>query len=80
MLCLIGRLHVCVFAGSVAQPDIGFSTQDLQRIQQAVAANLSVHPYFVDLVNRHIPEGTATKSELDQVRKYTKQGSVLHHA
>ena len=63
----------------MAQPDIGFSTQDLELFQQAVAANLAVHPYFVDLVNRSIPEGTATKSELAQVCKHVDQGSVLHH-
>lgn len=59
----------------MAQPDIGFSTQDLELFQQAVAANLAVHPYFVDLVNRSIPEGTATKSELAQVCKHVDQGN-----
>ena len=58
---------------------IGFSTQDLERFQQAVAANLAVHPYFVDRVNRSIPEGTVTKSELAQVCKHVEPGSVLHH-
>lgn len=67
------------FADRMAQPDIGFSTQDLELFQQAVAANLTVHPYFVDLVNRSIPEGTATKSELAQVCKHVEPGSVLHH-
>lgn len=80
MMCLIGRLHVCLSAGNAAQPDIGLSTQDLQRMAQVVAANLSVHSYFVDITNRCIPDGTATKSELAQVCKYTEQGNVLHHA
>lgn len=52
------------------QPDIGVSTQDLELFQQAVAAHLEVHPCFVDLVNRSLPEGTATKSELAQVCKH----------
>lgn len=59
----------------MAQPNIGFSTQDLELFQQAVAANLAVHPYFVDLVNRSIPEGTATKAELAQVCKRVDQGN-----
>lgn len=58
----------------MAQPDIRLSPGDLQLVQQHVAANLAAHPYFVELVKRHIPEGTATKSELAQVCEYASQG------
>ena len=70
---------LCVFADRMAQLNIGFSTQDLELFQQAVAANLAVHPYFVNLVNRSIPKDAATKSELAQVCNYADQGSDLHH-
>ena len=63
----------------MAQQAAGFSAQDLGVFQQAVAANLAVHPYFVDLVNRNLPEGTATKFELAQVCKYAAQGSAMNH-
>ncbi len=64
----------------MAQPDTGFSTQDLQLIQQSLVANLSVHPCFIDLANRHIPKDAATKSELAQIRKYANQGSLMYYA
>ena len=69
-----------MFADRLAQPDIVFSSKDLQYIQQAMAANLSVNPYFIHLVNSHIPEDTPTKSELAQLRKYANQGSDLHQS
>ena len=61
--------YTCVYAGRLAQPDIVFSSNHLQLIQQAVAANLSANPYFLNFVNSHIPADTPTKSELAQLRK-----------
>lgn len=77
MLCLTGGPHLCVVCKSHGSAK--YRLQDLELFQQAVAANLAVHSYFVDLVNRSIPEGTATKAELAQVCKRVDQGSVLHH-
>lgn len=72
--------YTCVFAGRLAQPDIVFSSNDLQLIQQAVAANLSANPYFLNFVNSHIPEDTPTKSELAQLRKYANQNSDVRQS
>lgn len=68
----------CVISGSMAQPEVCFSTQDLQLIRQCVVAAFSEHPYFKELTNRHIPKGTATKSELAQASKYAKSGIVVN--
>lgn len=59
--------------GRLAQPVVVFSSNDLQLIQQAVAANLSA--YFLKFVNSHIPEDTPTRSELAQLCKYANQGN-----
>lgn len=67
ILDAIGRIRQQ--EGRLAQPDIVFSSNHLQLIQQAVAANLSANPYFLNFVNSHIPADTPTKSELAQLRK-----------
>ena len=80
-LCMLRLLNycyiTCVFAGRLAQPAIVFSSNDLQLTQQAVAANLSANPYFLNFVNSHIPEDTP---ELAQLRKYVNQGSDVHQS
>lgn len=76
--CACYIYYTCVFAGRLAQPVVVFSSNDLQLIQQAVAANLSA--YFLKFVNSHIPEDTPTRSELAQLCKYANQGSDVHHS
>lgn len=68
---------ICVIAGSMAQPEVRLSTQDLQLFQQSVAKALSENPHFKELMNMRIAEATATKSELDQASKYAKSGTNL---
>lgn len=70
---------ICVVAGGMSQPEVRLSTQDLHLFQQCLEKALSEHPHFKELMNRHLPQGTVTKSELAPASKHAQSGTILKY-